>query len=451
MRTALRPARHPSVHAVSRWPQRWVLMAALVLCACDTPPAPEAPAPAPVEPVAPTEPAARPDVPAVPAAPAEQPEDRWIAIDTHVDTTQRMLDAEDDIAERMPDGHLDLPRMREGGLTGAFFSIWVRPSAYPGERAWQRTLDLIAAVRQLAETHPDEATLVVDEAGARRAAREGRAALLMGVEGAHALGAPEDPEVMLSRLAELYALGVRYMTVTWSNDNALGHSSGGQHPRRGLTELGRRAIQEMNRLGMIVDVSHVSDRTFWDILEVTERPPLASHSSSRALAAHPRNMTDRMIRAVAERGGAVCVNYYTSFIDREYGLQRRQVERAHRSELRAIRDAHEHSWQRWRPVNARLHALDPTLEQPTLATLGAHFAHVVSLGGPRAACLGSDFDGVGELPVGLEDVSELGVLREELERRELDARAIFGENVLRVLSAQAAADRAASPSTTPSE
>src|SRR5690606_24080405 len=160
-----------------------------------------------------------------------------------------------------------------------------------------------------------------------------------------------------------------YLTITWSNDNALGHSSSGAHPERGLTPLGRRVIGEMNRLGMIVDVSHVSDRTFWDILEVSARPPLASHSSARALADHPRNMTDAMIRAVGERGGAVCVNYYTQFLDRDYARRRRALERAHRDEFRAIRHAHRHSWQRWAPTNRLARALDPTLAPPTLETL----------------------------------------------------------------------------------
>ncbi|HJL18901.1 MAG TPA: dipeptidase [Sandaracinaceae bacterium LLY-WYZ-13_1] len=356
-------------------------------------------------------------------------------MDTHVDTTQRML-AGDDIAERMPDGHLDLPRMREGWLDGAFFSIWVSPDRHPGEEAWAHARALIGAVRALAEEHPDEAALCTSAEEVRRAHADGKTALLVGVEGGHALGTPEDEETVLARLRELHALGARYLTITWSNDNALGHASTGDHPERGLTELGRRVVREMNRLGMIVDVSHVSDRTFWDILEVTERPVLASHSSSRALAEHPRNMTDRMIRAVAEQGGAVCINYYTQYIDTEYRRRRRAVQRAHRGRFRALREEHEHSWQRWRDANALARELDPELDPPTLRTLGAHFEHVVEVGGPRAACLGSDFDGVGELPDGLADVSDLGALREELERRDLPVAAIFGRNVLRVLEAQ---------------
>lgn len=415
-----------------------VSLFAILLASCggsDAEPA----APDPAGEVAETEaPAEREPTPAEPDEP-EAP-DTPIAIDTHVDTTQRMLDAEDDIAERLPDGHLDIPRMREGGLTGAFFSIWVHPERHPGEEGWERAQALIGAVERVAEAHPDEAALCASAEEVRRAHAEGKIALLMGLEGGHALGDPEDDETILERLRALHERGVRYMTVTWSNDNRLGHSSGGDHPERGLTELGRRAIREMNRLGMIVDVSHVSDRTFWDITEVAERPLMASHSSCRALSDHPRNMTDDMIRAVARGGGAVCINYYTAFIDADYGRRRRAIERAHRGELRELRAEHDHSWERWGPTNSLLHELDPELERPGLDTLGAHFAHVAEIASPEAVCLGSDFDGVGELPAGLDDVSDLGALREELERRELPVRPIFGANVLRVLEAQTGSD-----------
>jgi membrane dipeptidase len=274
----------------------------------------------------------------------------------------------------------------------------------------------------------------------RRAAREGKVALLMGVEGAHALGT-RDPDVALERLRELHRRGVRYMTITWSNDNALGHSSTGGHPARGLTELGRRAVREMNALGMIVDVSHVSDRTFWDIMEITERPVMASHSSARALADHPRNMDDAMIRRVAEGGGAVCVNYFSQFIDVAYRDRRERLERRHRRRFESIAEEHPYYTDRGLAQLRLAMELDAQIAPPTLETLGAHFAHIVALGGPSAACLGSDFDGVPELPLGMEDVSDLGALEAELTRRELDVTAIFGENVLRVLAAQTPSER----------
>jgi len=402
---------------------RAALLLAVLLTACGD----SRPTPTPTPDPAPT--------PAPTTAPDPPPEP-IIAIDTHVDTTQRMLDGPEDIAERHDHGHLDLPRMREGDLHGAFFSIWVDPRRYEGEAAWERALALIGAVEQLAERHPDQAVVCRTADEVRAAARDGRAALLMGVEGAHALGAPDDEETYFERLRQLHARGVRYVTVTWSNDNVFAHSSSGQAPARGLTELGRRLIREMNELGIIVDVSHVSDRTFWDIEDVAERPLMASHSSCRALADHPRNMTDDMIRAVGRGGGAVCINYYTRFIDTEYAARRSALEDAHRARFRAVREEHGR-FDRSGPLNALAYELGgQELSRPTLETLGAHFAHAAELAGPSAVCLGSDFDGVGELPEGLDDVSDLGALREELVRRALPVRPIFGENVLRVLAAQ---------------
>jgi membrane dipeptidase len=389
----------------------------------------------------------RPSPPEPSAEPAIDPPiaPPLIAIDTHVDTPQRMLDHQHDIAERLPNGHLDLPRMREGGLGGAFFSIWVDPEDHPRERAWPRALALTAAVRQVAERHPELAAICTTSAEVRRAQAEGKIALLLGVEGGHALGRPRDPELVIERLREIHALGARYMTITWSNDNLLGHSSTGAHPERGLTELGRRVVREMNQLGMIVDVSHVSDQTFADILAITGRPVLASHSSCRALSDHPRNMTDDMIRAVGAQGGAVCINYYTQFIDARYAARRRALERQHRDRFDALRAQYPISFERWPHQRALALELDPGLETPTLETLGDHFAHAVEIAGPNAVCLGSDFDGVGELPVGLEDVSRLPALRAELEARGLPIGPIFGDNVLRVLDANTPAAIIAPP------
>lgn len=333
-----------------------------------------------------------------------------VTLDTHVDTTQRMLDDHVDVATRVADGQLDLPRMREGAVSGAFFSIWVNPRTFRGEQAWQRAQALVAVVRAMVDAHPDEAALCTSVDEVRRANASGRIAVLMGVEGAHALGdAPDD--VLLERLRELFRLGARYMTITWTNDNRLGHASSGAHPALGLTDLGRRAVREMNGLGMIVDVSHVSDRTALDVLDVSTRPVLASHSSARALADHPRNVSDVLVRRIAEQGGAVCVNFYPRFIDVQYGARARALE--------------------------HVHATDPTLQRPSIAVLADHFAHIVQIGGPGAACIGSDFDGIGELPDGMRDVRDLPRLFDELSRRGLDLAAIRGENVLRVLGAQA--------------
>jgi membrane dipeptidase len=361
-----------------------------------------------------------------------------VVIDTHCDTTQRLLDERADLTQRLPDGHLDFPRMREGGLTAAFMSIWVDPRRYAGEAGWARAQALVRAVRDFVAAHPEQAVLATTASEVRQAAAEGRIALLMGLEGAHGLGDAE-PEVLLARLAELATDGVRYVTLTWTNDNVFGHASTGAHPGRGLTEEGRALVRRMNDLGMIVDVSHVSDRTALDALSVTRAPVLASHSGARAVGDHPRNLPDTVLRRIADNGGAVCVNYYAAFVDPAYGEARRAVERAHRAEFDALPNGR--SWSTSAARTALVRRLAPELRPPTLRTLGAHFAHVASITGPLGICLGSDFDGVGELPQGLDDVSDLPALLRELERRRLDVRLAAGENVLRVMEAVEAAAR----------
>ena len=344
-----------------------------------------------------------------------------------------MLDDGDDLSGRLRGGHLDLPRMREGGLSAVFMSIWVDPRRYRGERAWRRARALIATVRTFVEGHPDEVSLCTSGDEVRAAFRAGRIGILMGVEGAHALGTRE-PRQARERTRWFYEQGVRYMTLTWSNDNAFAHSSGGRHRDEGLTDAGRELVAQMNELGMIVDVSHVSDASLRDVLGVTRRPVLASHSSARALADHPRNIDDAGIRAIAAGGGAVCANYYTQFLDADYRRARRRLERRHAEAFQAIRERLPKP-QRGAALNALARELAPELVPPPIETLAAHIEHIVSVGGSGAACLGSDFDGVGEL-AGMADVSDLPGLRMALVRRELPLRAILGENVLRVLDAQ---------------
>lgn len=375
---------------------------------------------------------------AAPGAGGEEDEDVTpvLAIDTHVDTTQRMLDHGDDISTRLPDGHLDLPRMREGGLTGAFFSIWVNPRQFRGSMAWRRSRGLIGAVTEFVDAHPDVASLCRTDEEVRAAFRDGKSAILMGIEGAHAFGT-DDEEVLMRRMRWAYDQGVRYVSPTWSVDSPMGHSSTGESPELGLTEMGTRVIRAMNQMGMIIDVSHVSDQTLRDILRVSTKPVFASHSSVHALADHPRNIPDDLIRGIAAAGGAVCVNFYSQYIDVGYRDRRRAVAARHPERFETLRAEHTGSWISRGQAEAALSLeLDPEVAPPDLGTLGAHYEHIVRLGGAGAACLGSDFDGIPELPVGLDDVSYLPALRRELQRRHLPVAPIFGENVLRILAAQ---------------
>src|SRR3954452_2937598 len=238
--------------------------------------------------------------------------DRAIVVDSHDDTTQRLLfDKTFDIAVRHKDGNIDVPRMREGGLDALFFSIWV-PSDVTGPPAVKRALDLIDCVREAARLHPNDLMLATTAAEVRKAAAEHKIAALMGMEGGHMI----DDDVRLLRLYA--ALGVRYMTLTHFKNNNWADSSTDQAAHNGLTALGKDIVREMNRLGMMVDISHVADKTFWDVLETTKAPVIASHSSARSIANHPRNMTDDMMRALAKNGGVVMINYHAAFLSEEF-------------------------------------------------------------------------------------------------------------------------------------
>ena len=339
-----------------------------------------------------------------------------IVVDTHDDTTQRFLDGDFDLLPRNGSGSIDIPRMKEGGLGAIFFSIWI-PSKITGPDAVKRALDQIDAVHEQTRKHPKEITLATTAAEIREARKDGKIAALMGVEGGHMIASD------LTVLRSYAALGVRYMTLTHSNTNSIGGSQGDEGEIAGLTDFGRRALEEMDRLGVMVDVSHVSDPLFWDVIRAVKKPVIASHSSSRELARHTRNMTDAMIKAVAKNGGAVCVNYWCAFLDDGFRDAARPVtEKTGNMRTSDRRRAFESAG----------------LPDVPLARIADHIEHIARVGGIDHVCLGSDFDGVPMLPSGLEDVSRLPLLTAELRRRGFspgDLLKILGENTLRVMAA----------------
>ncbi|HXL34481.1 MAG TPA: dipeptidase [Gemmatimonadales bacterium] len=354
-----------------------------------------------------------------------------IIVDGHIDTPQRMLDMKADITARLTDGHIDVPRMREGGLTAAFFSIWV-DARYARGTAFQRALDLIGAVRALADTNRD-VELATTAADVRAAAARGHIAALMGVEGGHAI------ENSLEKLDSLYRLGVRYMTLTWNNGNDWAGSSSDPERHGGLTSFGRQVVGRMNQLGMLVDVSHVSDATFRDVLATTTRPVIASHSSCRALAHHPRNLSDEQLRAIARNGGVVGINFYPVFLDEHFRDQYEEMRRRLKPQTDSIRAHH-----RGRPGESAFevdkfvgrHA--ESLDVPTIDRLVDHIDHAVQVMGIDHVGLGSDFDGISVLPRPMKDATSLPELVRALEARgysDGDVRKILGENFLRVLTA----------------
>jgi len=379
---------------------------------------------------------ARAETPA-PAASSDPAEvhRRAVAIDMHADTVQFMLDEGADINVRRDDTHLDAPRMREGGLDAQFFSIWVEPEAYGagGAGAIKRADEQIAAVRSLAERHPETWVLAETSADIRRAASEGKLAALLGLEG----GYPVDER--LEMVERYYRMGVRYITLTWTQSLPWAGSSGDAAGRgRGLSEFGRGVVREMNRLGMLVDVSHVSDETFWDVVETTSRPIVATHSNARSIAPVPRNMTDDMIRAVARTGGVVCVVFYPAFVEPGW-QQKKEALDAEIAPL--VSDAGRKASGRGSfrriardRVRARLYA--ERLPPVTAARVADHIDHIVRLVGVEHVGIGSDFDGIQAVPSDLASVADLPNLTRELLRRGYtpeDVTKILGGNVLRVM------------------
>jgi membrane dipeptidase len=359
-----------------------------------------------------------------------------IVIDTHDDVTQRLVVEGVDLASRLPDGQTDLPRMREGGVDAEFLSVFVPPMLYPGERAYVQSLAELDAIDALVAANQTSVVLARTAASVRAAATAGKTAFLIGVEGGHSLGDGTDAE-LLQHLQVLYERGARYMTLTWSNSNRLGGSSGDDGKARGLTPLGGRVVAAMNDLGMMVDISHVSDATFFDAVHTSRLPVIASHSSARALADRPRNMTDPMLRAVADNGGAVCVNFGPEFLDTEWAKKLDALEatakigeiaREHASDPKAVQTIIWH----------KLKELAASLPPVPASRVIDHIEYIARVAGVDHVCLGSDFDGVPAAPAGLEDVSKMPFVTRELLKRGFsadDVKKVLGENVLRVMEA----------------
>ena len=353
-----------------------------------------------------------------------------IVIDLHIDTPQRLLDEAFDLGPRDAKGHIDIPRMREGGLDAGFMSIYVDMRRYQGEAATNRALQLIDTVYEQIERHPDQLVLATSAADVRRAHKQGKIALLMGMEG----GTPIADNLRLLR--DFYRLGVRYLTLTHSLANNWADSSTDEPRHNGLSEFGKEVVREMNRLGMLVDISHVSDKAFFDALEVTQAPVIASHSSARTLCNVPRNMTDEMIRAVAQNGGVIHVNYHIGFLDQTYVDAFDPVREEFRARMRALSEQYTDDEKRRREAQEQLFKeYNARMPRVPWERIIDHIDHVVKLIGPDHVGLGSDFDGA-NMPDGMDDASYLPRITQALlDRgyREADIKKILGGNTLRVL------------------
>ena len=361
-----------------------------------------------------------------------------IVIDTHADTPQRFLDDNFDIGSTDPKdfGHISLDKARAGNLRAEFFSIWVEPETNQGHFA-QHTLDLIDSVYEQAARHPDRMMLAFSVDDIERAHQQKKLAALMGIEGGHSI------ENDIHLLRDFYRLGVRYMTLSWSNTNEWADSSGDiddpkvQH-HNGLTDFGKQIVMEMNRLGMMVDISHVADKTFWDTIAVTKSPVIASHSSARALCNAPRNMTDAMLRAVAKNGGVVDVNFFAGFLDQNYWnavqIQKQEQEAATRAYLEKLKvEGKQVTYADEDRITREWMAKIP---RPPFTVLIDHIDHIAKVAGVDHVGLGSDFDGVsGATPVGMDSAADLPKITQALLDRGYsaeDIRKILGGNVMRV-------------------
>jgi membrane dipeptidase len=369
---------------------------------------------------------------------AQQIQNSALVVDTHADTPQRFVDDGFDIGSTDPKdvGHISLDKAKRGNLGAEFFSIWVDPETNQGHFA-KRTFDLIDSVYEQSARHPDRMMMAFSPDDIERAHKQHKLAALMGIEGGHSI------ENDIRLLRDYYRLGVRYMTLSWSNTNEWADSSGDiddtkvEH-HNGLTDFGKQVVLEMNRLGMMVDISHVADKTFWDAIATTKAPVIASHSSARALCDAPRNMTDDMLRAVTQNGGVVQVNFFSGFVDENF---RKAMIAQSKDQAAAIQKYIEDLKAQGKPVDyVEVDRIErewmAKIPRPPLKSLIDHIDHIAKVAGVDHVGLGSDFDGVsGATPAGIDSAADLPKITQALLDRGYsaeDIRKILGGNLMRV-------------------
>jgi membrane dipeptidase len=362
---------------------------------------------------------------------------RAIVLDMHADTTQRLVDENVDLSQRLSDGHLDSVRAKEGGLDAQFFSIWVEPELFGGggARAMRRADEQIQAVRDLAAKHPETWELATTAADVRRIAAAGKIAALMGMEGGYAI------DEKIENVDRYYQMGVRYLSPAWSVSTSWAGSSGDEVGKtRGLNDFGKQVIREMNRLGIMADVSHLSDPAFWDIVNTSTRPVIATHSGCRAITNVPRNLTDDMIVALAKTGGVVNVIFYPEHIEPGYSEKKKKVDAEISSQVQRASDEEKGDAAHKKLARDRVRREEYLKRLPpvSVARIVDHIDHIVKLVGIDHVGIGSDFDGVQVVPVDMKSVADLPNLTAELLRRgysESDIDKILGGNMLRVMEA----------------
>jgi len=348
-----------------------------------------------------------------------------IGIDSHIDTVQRILVMDEDLARRWEVGHVDIPRLHEGGTHAPFFALWV-PVYFPGAEAVRRTLDLRDAMETLFEAHKDKIELATTASDIERIVKSKKIAAFLTVEGGHTI----DDDLRVLRM--YYQLGIRSMTLTHSRNNNWADSATDKPVHNGLTDFGKEVVREMNRLGMVVDVSHVADKTFFDALEVTTKPVMLTHSSMRAISDVPRNVTDEMLWALAENGGVVGITFGEGFVNpKDADALRAAIEVETTAPTMDGRTLDDYAAQDVRKLFGTRVKVAASVED-----VADHIDHAVKIAGIDHVGIGSDFDGVSGPPNGLDDVSRMPALIAALLERgysDRDLKKILGENTLRVI------------------
>jgi membrane dipeptidase len=360
-----------------------------------------------------------------------------LIIDGHADTPQRFVDEGWNFGDPLHGGMLNLQAAREGNLAAGFLAIWAEPKEWRGKFA-HRTMQLLDGVYQQLRKYPDSLRLGLSPEDVRKAHKDQVFCVLLGIEGGHSI------EADLGLLRMYYRLGVRYMTLTWSNTNEWADSSGDLH-HGGLTEFGRKVIREMNQQGMMIDVSHAADTTFWQVLQTTHAPVIASHSSARVLTDSPRNLTDEQLRAIATNDGIVMVNFYPAFIDARWrdgwAATKPERESLYEAAIKTYRERGEPvPYDAFMSVDRQYYAehLTDKLPLAPFSALIDHIDHVAQVAGIDHVGLGSDFDGFPILPHGLSSAADLPKITAALVERGYRAdqlNKLLGENLLRVFSA----------------
>jgi membrane dipeptidase len=362
---------------------------------------------------------------------------RAFVVDMHADTTQRLVDEDVDLQTRLSDGHLDAVRAKEGGLDAQFFSIWVEPDLFGGggANAVKRADVQIQAVHDLTKRHPETWELATTAADVRRIATSGKIAALLGLEGGYAI------DEKLENVERYYQMGVRYMSPAWSVSTSWAGSSGDEAGKtRGLNDFGKQVIREMNRLGMMVDVSHLSDKAFWDIVNTSTKPVIATHSGCRAITNVPRNLTDEMIVALAKTGGVVNVIFYPEHIEPGYSEKKKKVDAEIAPLVQSASAAEKGGVAQKKLARDRVRSAEYLKRLPPMSVtrIVDHIDRIVKLAGIDHVGIGSDFDGVQVVPADLQSVADLPNLTKELLNRgysEADVDKILGGNMLRVMEA----------------